>query len=118
MESIKYIAVIFLCLVPLIANAETLVSESHEIAVEWKCGEGHVSCDNITFHVKNTAEGTSGTYRGRSMHSLCADGVSPCRFQGYTFSSGAKSYIIHVSGALEVVAGDTVVFSEEGEWHY
>ena len=115
----KYISTIIIFSLSFAANAESLITPSYEISVKWKCGEGYVSCDNIEFNVKNKAEGTTSTYIGKSNHSVCADGVTPCKFQGYEFNVGEFSYSLYMRGLIEVVKNNTeVVLSESGEWRY
>ncbi|MCG7564206.1 hypothetical protein [Pseudoalteromonas sp. McH1-42] len=115
----KYLAPIILCLLSCLANAESLNTPSYEIVIKWKCGEGYVSCDNIEFNVKNKIEGTTNTYIGKSIHSLCVDGVTPCKFQGYEFNTDELNYSLYMRGLIEVVKNNNeVVLSEKGEWHY
>jgi hypothetical protein len=115
----KYLSTILLCLISFIASAESLITPSYEIVVEWKCGEGYVSCDNIDFKVTNKVDGSINTYIGKSNHSVCADGVTPCKFQGYEFNVGELNYSLYMRGLIEVVKNNNeVVLSEKGEWHY
>jgi hypothetical protein len=115
----KYLATFIFCSISFVVNAETLITPNYEIAVTWKCGEGYVSCDNIEFNVKNKTEGTSNTYIGKSNHSVCADGVTPCKFQGYEFNVGDLNYSLYMRGLIEVVNNtNEIVLSEKGEWHY
>jgi len=115
----KYLYIIIFILLSLSASAESLITPSYEIVVEWKCGEGYVSCDNIEFHVTNKVDQSSNTYIGKSNHSVCADGVTPCKFQGYEFDVGELNYSLYLRGLIEVVKNSNqVVLSEKGEWHY
>lgn len=115
----KYLASIIVFLFSLSAHAESLITPSYEIAVEWKCGEGHVSCDNIEFKITNKNNGATNTYIGKSSHSVCADGVSPCKFQGYEFNVGELNYSLYVRGLIEIAKSNSeVVLSEQGEWQY
>lgn len=50
------------------------------------------------------------------MHSLCADGVTPCRFLGYEFRNGVFRYLVFESGGVRVVRGNKVLVDEPGEW--
>lgn len=115
----KFLSAMFLCLFSVVANAESLTTPSYEIVVEWKCGEGYVSCDNIEFSVTNKIDGSTNTYIGKSNHSVCADGVTPCKFQGYEFNIGKANYSLYMRGHIEVVNNkNEVVLSEKGEWRY
>ncbi|MEP0177853.1 MAG: hypothetical protein ABJH28_10890 [Paraglaciecola sp.] len=115
----KYLATFIFFSLSLAVNAESLITQSYEIAVKWKCGEGFVSCENIEFSVKNKTGGMTNTYTGKSSHSVCADGVTPCKFQGYEFKVGNLNYSLYMRGLLEVLNNnDELVLSEKGEWHY
>lgn len=65
------------------------------------CDEGYVTCDNMLLVAPNLGEliqvgeygkrlGTSpnrvALYPAKTKHTLCKDGITPCRFQGYSFS--------------------------------
>lgn len=53
------------------------------------------------------------------MHTLCSDGVTPCRFLGYEFMNGNIAYRVFESGLLQVVRGENeVLVEEQGEWPY
>jgi hypothetical protein len=54
--------------------------------------------------------------QGRTLNSLCADGVTPCRFIGYEFRNGPFRYVVYDSGSLRVTRGDKVLVDEPGEW--
>lgn len=64
------------------------------------CEEGEVTCDNMLLVAPNLGElmqidkygkrlskspNTVVLYPAKTKHSLCKDGITPCRFQGYTF---------------------------------
>lgn len=113
----KYIAILLLMLTPFYAHAERIETPTFDILVKWMCEEGHVSCDNITFSVENQRDGTTRHYVGESIHSLCADGESPCRFLGYRFRAGCMSFTLYSHGYIEVVSEELgVLLSEEGQW--
>lgn len=80
------------------------------------CAEGNVSCDDVRYEGKNRRSGQSLVLRGKTMHSLCADGVTPCRFLGYEFRNGAVRYRVFESGGLRVTRGNKVLVDESGEW--
>lgn len=100
-------------------SAEKLVTPSYEIEVAWNCGEGYVSCENIEFKVTNLISLKVETFIGRSNHSICADGVTPCKFQGYEFNSGELRFSLFNRGLLEITKSPTEsILNEEGKWHY
>ena len=104
---------------PVLVSAESLVTESYNIGIKWLCGEGYVSCDNIEFEVLVKKPGSTNKYIGQSNHSLCADGVTPCKFQGYQFESDIGHFVIYSNGTLEVneQSGQAIV-EEKGQWQY
>lgn len=73
------------------------------------CSEGSVSCDDLllesqdlsgwafrSHHDQQRLETplTVKTYQGKTIHSVCSDGVSPCAFQGYGFEDAKISGFI------------------------
>lgn len=64
------------------------------------CEEGYVTCDNMLLVASNLGQllqvndygrrigkeqSTIDLYPAKTKHSICKDGVTPCRFQGYSF---------------------------------
>lgn len=98
------------------AHAETLETASFIINIDNKCSARAVSCDNVIYTGTSKKTGKSITLRGSTLHSTCDDGVSPCRFQGYSFDNGRTSYFINASGELTVTQGKKTLVSETGEW--
>ena len=64
------------------------------------CPEGYVSCDDMLLVAPNLGQflqindygkrigkqqSTIALYPAKTKHSICKDGVTPCRFQGYSF---------------------------------
>lgn len=98
------------------ALAADLETETFRISIESRCGEGHVTCNDVAINAHDKRGGKSVVTTGETWHTTCADG-SPCRFLGYRFVDGDSTYLIHQSGLLQVVKGrDEVLLNEEGEW--
>ena len=99
-------------------HAEILTTPTYEIAVG-ACPEGYVSCSAVDFVVTNLATGATSTYQGKTRHSLCKDGVTPCQFLGYQFSGKDRKFTLSVNGSLEInyTDGKDCVF-EQGQWSY
>ncbi len=102
--------------VPSLAHAGTLTTASFSIQIQVKCAEGNVVCDDVRYEGKNRRSGQSLVLQGQTMHSLCADGVTPCRFLGYEFRNGPFRYLVFESGGLRVTRGNKVLVDEPGEW--
>ncbi len=98
------------------AFAGTLKTPSYTIEIKPNCAEGHVTCDDVTYVGTNKATGKSITLRGKTIHSVCADGFAPCGFQGYEFKNGATTYSVLEDGYLLVREGDKVLVQEKGKW--
>ena len=99
----------------------TFETESHVIEITPRCPEGYVSCDKVGYKGIDRKTGATLALRGKTMHTTCADGVTPCRFLGYRFRNG--KHIHHVwedgdgaKGTLEVKAGRKVLLTERGTW--
>ncbi|GAA3929979.1 nuclear transport factor 2 family protein [Litoribacillus peritrichatus] len=107
------------CLLPLSALAMELETPGYVIAIESQCQEGDVACQHYTYKGKSKKSGNTIELKGASWHTLCADGVTPCRFLGYQFKNGDVTYYVHDDGLLEVVqGGDKVLVRQQGEWRY
>jgi hypothetical protein len=100
------------------AHADTLNTPSFTIEIKVNCPEGDVTCDNVSYFGKSKKSGKSISLHGRTMHSLCADGKTPCRFLGYEFKRGDTRYLVQESGELLVTQGKKVLVQEQGEWQY
>jgi hypothetical protein len=107
---------IFLLFFSFVVYAETLITPSYKIVIG-SCPEGYVTCDNIPFEITDLKTGDISSHAGRTLHTLCADGVTPCRFLGYQFSGDTGKFYIYDNGALEIKgkSGQVILF-EEGMW--
>lgn len=97
-------------------DALRLETPDRSIRIEVRCEEGVVSCDDVRYRALNKRSGRTLRLRGRTHHSLCADGVTPCRFLGYVFHHGARSYFVSEAGRLTVSKAGAVLFEEAGAW--
>lgn len=98
------------------ARVETLTTPNYVVRIEFGCGEGVVACDSVRYLGTHRRSGKSLALRGRTLHTTCADGVTPCRFLGYAFRHGAVSYTVFESGALLVRRGERTLVEEVGSW--
>ena len=103
------------CTAPALAT-EKLTTDSYEITIEQRCPEGHVSCDNVKYTGVHRESGKSIRLTGRTHHTTCADGVSPCRFIGYLFRRGDVTYWVGENGYLSVKQAKKVLVEERGKW--
>ena len=100
-------------------SAQTLVTDSFKIMIEYDCNEGEVTCDKIHFLINAAGSDEKKSYIGNTLHSICADGITPCTFLGYEFEAHGLKYIIYTSGTLEVInyQGKQTLL-ETGKWVY
>jgi hypothetical protein len=105
-----------LALLSFAASAADLETRSYQVQITSHCGEGEVSCDRVVYQGKSKKSGKAITLEGRSWHTRCEDGVTPCRFLGYQFKNGDTTYYVHEDGLLQVIRGRRVLVSEQGEW--
>ncbi|MFC3153452.1 hypothetical protein ACFOEK_20595 [Litoribrevibacter euphylliae] len=97
----------------------TLTTSNYVISVETHCEEGMVVCDDVSYIGTSKKSGNSIRLKGETWHTVCADGVTPCRFIGYRFKNGDITYQVMDSGVLQVIQGqDKVLLEEQGEWRY
>lgn len=108
--------IVLLCL-PGFLLAADLETESYLISIESNCEEGEVSCNDLIYTGTSKKSGNTITLKGSTWHTLCADGVTPCRFLGYKFENCNTIYYIRDSGLLEIIKnGDKILVSEQGIW--
>ncbi len=119
MKPILHAATVLLLLAsPLLSVAGTLNTPSFVVHIKSNCEEGNVTCNNVTYTGTSKKTGKGITLRGKTLHSMCADGVTPCRFLGYEFKSGAITYRVYENGQLIVTQREKVLVKETGEWEY
>lgn len=109
---------LLLCLYVLVlgAHAQRLETPNFSADIKVGCPEGHVSCDQLQARLLRKGGGQVITLRGRTLHTLCADGVTPCRFLGYVFSGRDRTYTLYDEGRLVIARGRTVMVDEKGQW--
>ncbi len=98
------------------AIADILTTKQFRIEIQVNCQEGNVTCDRVSYRAKDLKTGKSIRLSGKTMHSLCADRVTPCRFLGYEFRNRGYRYIVTEGGQLEVYKGGKLVLSQSGTW--
>lgn len=101
------------------ASAQTsqrLDTPGFKITITQLCEEGNVTCAKVRYTGVSKKSGKAITLRGKTMHSTCADGVTPCRFQGYEFKSGRVNYTVHADGRLVVTDGNKTLVDQQGMW--
>jgi hypothetical protein len=94
---------------------EVLVTPSFTVTIVG-CAEGNVSCDDVRYTGVSKKSGSRIRLRGRTVHTMGADGVTPARFLGYRFRNGKTVYTVTEGGLLEVSQGKKTLMSEQGEW--
>ena len=97
-------------------HAGTLITPSFTVKIDVQCEEGNVTCDKVGYLGTSRKTGKSLSLRGKTLHGMCADGVTPCRFLGYAFKNGDTSYLVLDEGTLLVKRGDEVLLKENGKW--
>ena len=98
------------------AAAERLITESYEITIDSRCEEGIVNCNNVLFRGVERKTGKVLRLKGADMHTLCADGVTPCRFLGHAFRRGKLRVTVWENGTLTFEQGKKVLLEEQGKW--
>jgi len=100
----------------LIAGERLLVTPSYQLKMDSRCAEGEVSCAHYTLQGRERHSGEPLMLQGRSMHTTCADGETPCRFLGYRFDAPERSFLITEDGLLNIYLGDSLILHEQGRW--
>ena len=58
------------------------------------CPEYVVSCEGNPTILENKITGKTKTVYGKTMHTTCKDGVTPCKYLGYKFSDGRFEFYL------------------------
>lgn len=107
-------AAVFLCLAP--AHAETLITPTFVVIIVQDDSEGVVASNDIIYVGVNRKNGNTIKIKGRTVHTMEADGVTPNKFLGYAFENNKVSYFVGVNGTLQVTAGKKTLVDESGKW--
>jgi hypothetical protein len=95
---------------------QTLETPGFTVKITQQCEEGNVTCDDVRYVGTSKKSGKAITLRGKTMHSMAADGVTPGAFQGYVFKSGRATYTVFADGRLVVTEGKKTLVNQRGEW--
>jgi len=116
--NMKYLAFVFVVFSSVVFG-ETLITDNFTIQIEHGCKEGEVTCEKIKFTYSPAGIEQKKIVMGKSLHTKCADGITPCAFQGYEFLADGAKYVIYKSGVLEVIDNENnQLLVEQGKWHY
>lgn len=117
-ELVKY-SFFILVILSSVAFGETFVTDNFSIKIDNECEEGHVTCEAVKFTYATVGIEQKQIVIGKTIHSICADEVTPCAFQGYEFVADGGVYFIHSSGVLEITDKDgNQLLVEQGTWQY
>jgi hypothetical protein len=115
----KLILLPLLLLASAFTFAQQLDTPNYTVEIQQLCPEGEVQCQQVLYKGTSKVSGASIELKGTAWHSLCADGVTPCRFLGYQFKNGRIRYLVHESGLLQVMGSSgKAVLEEQGVWDY
>lgn len=101
-----------------ISSGGTLTTPSYKITIDVRCPEGHVTCEDVKYIGISRTSGKSISLTGRTVHTTSADGVTPSRFLGYSFTNGNTAYFVSDDGELKVTQGSNVLVQERGVWKW
>jgi len=120
----RLLALFFLSTVVQAADAfrkHILETENHLVEITVHCPQGEVRCARVGYRGIDRKTGAALELRGETMHTICRDGVTPCRFLGYRFPNGKTHYFVWEDGdgeqgTLEVRTGSKILLMERGTW--
>ncbi len=112
------------------ASASTFNTKRYQIEITSNCAEGNVVCNDVTYMSTHREYGYTLRLKGKTIHSLCADRVTPCRFLGYEFVntwyesphpfSGPETLVEDrysiLGDTLEIRQNGELIWSEKGIW--
>ncbi|MBN8888124.1 MAG: hypothetical protein J0I77_20595 [Rudaea sp.] len=108
----------FLCGLSWAEDELIFTTKSFDIRITEHCEEEVIGCDRVEYFGVNRKTGKSIRLRGKQLHSICADGVTPCHFQGYVFRNSDVTYSIILQGEswLAIRKGGRLLLHESGDW--
>lgn len=114
---IKFLLGVLLIIPPALSwGGSVLLTPGYRITLTPTCYEGEVSCKKIQYHGISLKSGAQIELEGEVAHAFCADGVTPCRFIGYTFSNNGTTYTISETGMLRVTDSKDLLLQQQGKW--
>ncbi|WP_434999169.1 hypothetical protein ACRZ5S_14900 [Vibrio scophthalmi] len=113
----KKIAIAFALFYSAFSYADVLETQNYTISIEINCEQGEMLCKDVSYLGVSKKSQNQIQLKGETVHTICADGVTPCTFLGYRFQNGTVDYFVSVHGDLRVTntSGDTLLH-ESGEW--
>ncbi|EAZ91585.1 hypothetical protein [Crocosphaera chwakensis] len=97
-----------------VVSTQTVKTENYKIILRSNCIEGAVTCNHVSYEGINVNTGDSIQLAGKTIHTTCADGLTPCRFLGYKFVNGDYVYFVQSDGSLLVYQENELILQEEG----
>jgi hypothetical protein len=116
--SILILPLLFCSFAPRIALSAEFVTQHYKLIIIANCKEGNVTCDDVDLiAINRESENIIFQTKGRTQHSLCADGVTPCGFIGYEFKIKNVTYFVTSDDTLIITADKSdIVVKEKGVW--
>lgn len=131
---LRSITVVLITLVSACATAETtdedtsgralgtLNTADYEVTLVSHCAEGEVTCARIVGQLLDHESDQTVALNGSTLHRLCADGQTPCRFLGYELTGEEYEYRILENGQLTIKRCDELgceaIYNARGSWRY
>ncbi len=102
-----------------IDSVSVLNTPNYRITIDVKCAEGNVTCNNVIYTGINKTTKKAVRLRGTTLHTTCADRITPCQFVGYQFKNKNIIYYVDEDGTLEVIKNNKILLLQEtGQWSY
>ena len=112
-RAIAALAALLALFSPAASALERLDTASYALSIDVRCEEGVVGCDKVRLVATERRTGEVTRLNGREVHTRCADGVTPCRFLGYEFKRGSRTYNVWENGTFAIRQGGKVVLEEK-----
>ncbi|ESP92500.1 MULTISPECIES: hypothetical protein [Pseudoalteromonas] len=113
----RKILFLFVLIVSSNSYGQTLVTGKYELTITELCEEGVVGCDNVVLNMIEHDSAEKIRIGGEAFHTMCADGVTPCAFQGYRFKTKSETYRILNNGTFQIFdTNGEQIHSEKGKW--
>lgn len=74
-------------------------------------------CDDVSYIGQSKKSRNKIRLTGRTVHTVCNDGVTPCTFLGYEFQNDSINYFVSVFGELSVTnQHGELILEQSGQW--
>lgn len=101
---------------PIIHFYDVVRTNTYYLTQIGRCEEYVVNCFDYTLIMYHRKTGELTQVKGESLHSLCADKVTPCQYLGTIFKKGEMKYFLNDgASAFKILKNNKVILEEKAK---